>query len=313
MLRGDAGRPWRARVDGARLRGGRVPTGPPGMLTSTFLPAAELPYRELAPLFERSFAEYIVPIRATPSGTEARNRIEHVDLFASQIALHGHAPVGLALIARRGRTSRVAAMGVIPEARGTGVARQLLARVIDDARLRGDRSLILECIASNERALRLYRGAGFVVTRQLVGYRAGGLVAEPARVVEIDPAELGRRLARHDDGTLSWQLAPETLCGLTAPARGWTIDGTAVAVGSVLESEVALRAVFTPPEQRRRGHASRLLRGLAAAFAPLRLAMVPIVPERLGAELAVALGAARHELSQVEMAFPLDAAPAAVP
>ncbi len=274
------------------------------MQLATFIAAADLTYGELAALFERSFADYVVPMRATPIGTEVRNRIEHVDLFASRVALHGGTPVGLALIARRGWRSRIAAMGVVVEARGSGAAQALLDRVLDDARVRGDHTLSLECIASNARALRLYRRAGFVVTRRLVGWRAGALVLAPQPIREIDPAELGRQLARSDAGGLPWQVAPETLAALTAPARGWTIDGSAMAVGSVLEHEVSLRAVFTPPARRRAGHAARLLRGLAAHVAPRRLAIAPILPEGLGAAFAAHLGLVPHELSQVEMAFP---------
>ena len=272
-------------------------------MTTTFASAAELPYDDLAKLFECAFASYIVPIRATPSALEMRNRTEHVDLVASQIALSGGAPVALALIARRGRKSRVAAMGVVIEARGSGVAQALLDKIIGDARDRGDDSLVLECIASNERAFRLYRRAGFVTALRLVGWRAGALAPEAQSIVEVDPAELGRVLARSDDGGLPWQLAPESMAALTAPMRGWTIDGSAFAVGSVLEQEVALRAVFTRPERRREGHAVRLVRGLAAMFAPRLLAMGPIVPEGLGGEFAAYLGAAPHELAQVEMVF----------
>jgi GNAT superfamily N-acetyltransferase len=277
-------------------------------VTTTFASAAELLYGDLAQLFERAFASYVVPIRATPSAMEARNRIEHVDLFASQIALDGATPVALALIARRGLRSRVAAMGVVPLARGSGVAQALLDKIIGDARDRGDDSLVLECIASNERAFRLYRRAGFVTTRRLVGWRAGALAPAAQPIVEVDPAELGRVLARSDEGGLPWQLAPESLVALTAPMRGWTIDGSAFAVGTVLEQEVALRAVFTRPERRRMGHAARLVRGLAAMFAPRALAMGPIVPEGLGHEFAAHLGAVPHELAQVEMVFSLAAA-----
>ena len=95
---------------------------------------------------------------------------------------------------------------------------------------------------------------------------------------------------------------------VTAPMRGWTIDGSAFALGAVLDQEVALRAVFTRPERRRQGHAARLVRGLAARFAPRPLAMPSIVPEGLGSELAAHLGAVPHELAQVEMAFPLNGA-----
>ena len=162
-------------------------------MTATFVAAAELGHGELAQLFGRAFAGYLVPIRATPAAMELRNRIEHVDLFASPVALAGGAPVALALIARRGRRSRIAAMGAAIEARGTGVAQALLARVIDDARARGDDALVLECIASNERALRLYRRAGFITTRRLVGWRAGALVPDPQPIVEIGPRPRAQR------------------------------------------------------------------------------------------------------------------------
>jgi GNAT superfamily N-acetyltransferase len=262
-------------------------------------------YGELASLFERTFESYVVPMRATPTVMEARNRIEHVDLFSSQVARRDGQPVALALIARRGRRSRVAAMGVVAEARASGVGRALLDQVIDDASARGDDSLVLECIASNERAFQLYASAGFVVRRRLTGWRAGGLAPIVQPIVEVDPAELGRILARSDDGELPWQLAPETLSALTAPMRGWTIDRSAFAVGHVHEHEVAIRAVFTRPDRRRGGNAARLVRGLAGAFAPRALVMAPHVPEGLGSELADHLRLQPHELSQVEMAFPL--------
>jgi len=274
-------------------------------MTAAFAPAAELTTPALARLFERTFAEYVVPVRATPAALEARNRLESVDLYASRVALVDGEPVALALIARRGWRSRIAAMGVTVAHRGTGVAHALLARVIADARDRGDHTLGLECIASNERALRLYRRAGFVPTRRLVGWRPGALAPEPAPLVEVDPAEPGRVLARSDDDTLPWQLAPETLAVLTAPARGWTLGGRAYVVGTITSTELAVRAVITRPEHRRSGHAARLVRGLAAAFAPLPLSMIAIVPEGLGAELAGHLGLVPHEVAQVEMQLEL--------
>src|SRR4051794_7961211 len=198
-----------------------------------FTPAADLAYADLAALFERAFAHYLVPVRGVPDRFEARNRAEHVDLFASRIALRDGEPIALAMIARRGRRSRVAAMGVVAEARGAGVGGRLLDAVIADARGHGDESLVLECIASNARALEIYRRAGFVVTRRLVGWRSGALVPEPQPIAEVDPTELARALARSDDGSLPWQLAFETLVALTGPARGWTIDGSAFAVAGV--------------------------------------------------------------------------------
>jgi GNAT superfamily N-acetyltransferase len=146
-----------------------------------------------------------------------------------------------------------------------------------------------------------------VATRRLVGWRSGALVPGAQPICEVDPAELGRALARSDEGTLPWQLACETLAALTAPVRGWTIDGSAYATGTPIEDEVAITAVFTRPERRRRGHAIRLMRGLAAMFAPRSLVMPPVVPEHLGRDLAAHLGVAPHELEQVEMVLSLAA------
>ena len=182
-------------------------------MTFACTPAADLTYAELTALFERAFAGYLVPVRAAPPGLELRNRIAHVDLFASLIARQDGEPVALAEIARRGRRSRVAAMGVVAEARGTGVGAKLLAQVIDAARIRGDTELILECFATNERALRLYRRAGFVVTRRLVGWRSGALVPDPQSIVEIDPTELGRALPG----------AMRVSCRGNLPRRPWSV------------------------------------------------------------------------------------------
>lgn len=77
-----------------------------------FTLAADLAYADLAALLERVFASYLVLVRGVPRRVEARNRAEHVDLFASRIARRDGEPIALAMIARRGRRSRVAAMGV---------------------------------------------------------------------------------------------------------------------------------------------------------------------------------------------------------
>jgi GNAT superfamily N-acetyltransferase len=270
-----------------------------------FASAAELTYLALARLYEDGFADYVVPVHATPGLLEARNRVDHVDLCASVIALLGDEPVALALIARRGLRSRLAAMGVCAPARGAGVGRALLDQVVGEARARGDRAIVLECLATNARALRLYETAGFTATRRLVGWRAGALAPAAAPLVEIDPSALGRALARTGDADLPWQLAAEGLIALTPPAHGYTVDHRALAVVAPTPHDAAIRALFTLPGHRRAGHAARLVRAIAAAFAPLPVTVPPIVPEGLADPLAAHLGLAPHELSQVEMVLDL--------
>jgi len=74
-----------------------------------------------AALFTHAFTGYIggnVQLNATSlAGLIAR---DNVDLNASRILVHEGQPVGFALIARQGWTSRVAAMGIVPEIQGKG-------------------------------------------------------------------------------------------------------------------------------------------------------------------------------------------------
>jgi ribosomal protein S18 acetylase RimI-like enzyme len=53
-------------------------------------------------------------------------------------------------------------MGLLPDYRGRGLGRQLVARAVGAARQAGIERVELEVFASNERAIALYRAFGFV-------------------------------------------------------------------------------------------------------------------------------------------------------
>ena len=53
-------------------------------------------------------------------------------------------------------------MGLLPDYRGRGLGRQLVARAVRAARQAGIERVELEVFASNERAIALYRALGFV-------------------------------------------------------------------------------------------------------------------------------------------------------
>ena len=76
-----------------------------------------------------------------------------------------------------------------------------MARLIDEARARGERAMVLEVIQQNEPAVRLYTKCGFRTVRRLVGYVASpphdgdSRRAEQAALVEIDVRELARQVS----------------------------------------------------------------------------------------------------------------------
>jgi GNAT superfamily N-acetyltransferase len=82
---------------------------------------------------------------------------------ASFVALHDGTAEGLAtgIFAADPETVVLVGMWVAPALRGTGVARDLVASVVEWARARGSERVILSVEGDNERAARLYERCGF--------------------------------------------------------------------------------------------------------------------------------------------------------
>jgi len=266
--------------------------------------ASAYPLAALAGLFERCFEDYVVEVRMSAEALAARARVESVDLAASRIVVRDGEPVALALIARRGWTARLAAMGVVKAARRTGVGRFAVERLLDEARARGERRFVLEVVESNVGAVRLYEGAGFRAVRRLVGYRAAAIAPAPDALTPCDPVELGRRLALEpgsDD--LPWQVAPTSIGQVAPPAAAHGLDGAAFAlVSGVSATTVFLGGVLTDPGHRRRGLARRLVGALAALHPGRALSISPVLPEGLAAGFFARTGFEQAALTQLEMA-----------
>lgn len=96
--------------------------------------AIDLPLPRLAQIFAASFEGYFAPVSADVGAFATRLRAEHVDLASSLVAFENGEPVGLALIARRGSTARIAAMGAVPAARGRKLGRTLVEAACAEAR-----------------------------------------------------------------------------------------------------------------------------------------------------------------------------------
>src|ERR1700759_4933099 len=92
--------------------------------------AKELTLVQVAELFAEGVRDYLLPMRVTAGPLGGRICHEPIALAASRGLFDGAQPAALALIARRGRVSRLAAMGVAPSSRRTGAGRALLDAVV---------------------------------------------------------------------------------------------------------------------------------------------------------------------------------------
>ena len=78
-------------------------------------PASNYPLPDLVQILNRGFEDYFVPIQFNTTTFLNMLRKDGIDLTASRVLIADDQPCGIALIARRGWTSRLAAMGIAKE------------------------------------------------------------------------------------------------------------------------------------------------------------------------------------------------------
>lgn len=275
-----------------------------------FRAAIDFDYATLADAFNRSFAGYAVSFQFDARALEMRARPECWDLASSFLAFRDSELAGVLFVSRRGRSSRVAAMGVTSKARRGGVGRAMMERCIAESRERGDRELLLEVIESNLAARKLYESVGFVSRRRLVGFElALPPAGEPAHLAEVEIPAFAAIAQSEYEPNFPWQIRPETLANLTAPNSAFSLGHRAwVLLGDASLARITLRGLVVRREDRRKRFATRLLHALFAKFPGKQWAVSPIVPEGLADSFFRANGFTPAELAQHEMSLSPDSA-----
>jgi hypothetical protein len=180
-----------------------------------------------------------------------------------------------------------------------------MAVLLDEAKARGERTMVLEVIEQNEPAVKLYEGCGFSKVRRLTGH--GGKPATPAAsaaLEEIDVRDLARMVAEHGLADLPWQLAAETIAQATPPAVAYRLGPSALLLSNPAADLIAIRAIVTERAARGRGHSLALLHAVMAKHPGKEWRASAVYPEEMGGTFTAA-GLARTPLSQWQMTRPL--------
>lgn len=276
-------------------------------MTVTAHPLHERTLGVAAAAMERGFEGYVIPMRCTAEMLARRMRSEHIDPTESLIYELDGSPAGILLIARRGRTTRVAALGLAPELRRQGLGRRAINAAVDLARGRGDERILLEVIASNHPAVELYKEVGFAVVRRLVGYQHAPMALEgEAELSEVDPASAAAMISMFAERDLSWQLAPASFAGAVAPLRGFAIADRVAALVDDSAQDVRLVGIAVHPALRRRTVGTSFLATLCSLFPGRSWSIPAIVPEGLAAGFLMHTGWELSPLSQFEMCLELN-------
>lgn len=272
-------------------------------MTPTFVSALDFGLEATAQVLTRGFSDYFVPITSSPAILLGMVRADSVDLAASRVLVRDGQPIAAALIARRGWTSRLAGMAVVPEARHGGVGRVMVEHLLNEARARGERTMVLEVIEQNDPAVKLYERCGFTRIRRLTGHSrraAAEAQGSNAALEQIDPRALAQLIAVHGLPDLPWQVSAETVAQTTPPAVALRLGASAVLLSDPTASVVGIRALVTEREARGQGGSRTLLRAVMARFPGREWRASAIFPEEMS-EAFTSVGLVRTSLSQWQM------------
>jgi ribosomal protein S18 acetylase RimI-like enzyme len=205
------------------------------------------------------------------------------------------------LIARRGWVSRLAAMGIVQEARGKGAGSWFMSELIGEACRRNDREMVLEVIEQNEPAVKLYQKSGFQIVRRLIGLiRKEAVENGKSALHEIDLRKMGSLVSRHGLQDLPWQLSGESIAQMNPPACAYCKGQAYLAISNPRAEHVVIWSLLVEQETRGKGLGTDMLKNVIAHHAGKTWHVPAILPEEFGRVFEKA-GFKREDLSQWQM------------
>ncbi len=265
------------------------------------VPASNFPLPDLVKLLNQGFEGYFVPIRIDMPDFLIMLRKDGTDLTASRVLIIDDVPSGIALIARRGWTSRLAAMGVAKERRGLGAGSWFMELLLEQARRRGEREMVLEVIEQNEVAVKLYQKAGFHIVRRLIGLiRKNGEEKQISSLEEIDLGQIGRLVSQYGLSDLPWQLSGESIAQMTPPARAYS-NGTAyIAISDPDAERVIIWSLLVEDQSQLSSLGADMLKNVITYHKGKTWHAPALFPEEFQSAF-IRAGFEREELSQWQM------------
>ena len=267
----------------------------------TLKPATAFSSAELAELFNRGFEDYFIPISFMPEAFETFIKRDEIDLSLSRVLLKDEQPVGLGLIAaREGKISRLAAMGIAKELRGHGAGTWLVDALLNEARARGDKQMLLEVIYENHAAVHIYEKFGFKKMRRLYGFMVGNPENVPdERLATCTMDMLLSKATEYAVPNLPWQVDAETLRKNPTGAFGFSLGKSYIAISDPEKEHAVIRLLISED-----GSETALLKALFAQY-PAKIWHVPAIFPEEQAEIFESVGMTKDDISQWQMMIEL--------
>lgn len=279
------------------------------MSDMTFVRADAIAPAILHTAFAAAFSDYLLgpfnlPLDQWPVflGRQA------ADLAHSRAAMRDGRLLAFALVAPRPEIGhwRLATMGAVPEARGSGAAPALLDDFIVRAAAAGMRGVELECFAQNERAQRLYRARRFEPVHPLYGYARAAHAPLPAAFSSGDdvPVDLPIAFAWLDQcnldlGDLPLQVTGPSLRAQPVALHAWQRGSAQLVFAINGPDTVVIHSLID--RKREQADAQALVAQLMRHCPACRIVVPQLQRPDLGGEALERLGFERQPLHQLLM------------
>ena len=209
--------------------------------------------------------------------------------------------ISFGYINRTGNISRLAAMGTVPRGRRSGAGAFLLSHLLNEAKQRDDKTMMLECFEQNAPALALYRRFQFKEVGRLFGWRgkADGVVSHSHKPAQIPLISGSQMSAPADYPDIPWQIS--RFASVKVPAgRAFKVGQACVVVGATDTTPVRIHGFF--------GYSTNdwnalrnALAAVLATFPDIEFFAPQLFPEQFGTHIFEPLGFSRESLNQFLM------------
>ncbi|HEU5215403.1 MAG TPA: GNAT family N-acetyltransferase [Gaiellaceae bacterium] len=175
--------------------------------------ARSLTAGERAELFNAAYEGYLLPFHVDEPMLAFMDDAFDIDLDASRIAERDGRRVGLGNLGVRREDAWIGGVGVVTEARRSGVGETLMRALHEQARERGIRRVWLEVIFENSGAFALYEKLGYRTVRDVEVWSLSEAAEEDdsGQANEVPAAEACARIRELRSGREPWQRADATV------------------------------------------------------------------------------------------------------
>ena len=200
------------------------------------IPASEFTIEQLTAIYNQTRVDYMVPMPMNPARLAEYVSTYDVDLEHSLVALQDDNLLGVAMLGLREDRAWLTRLGVLPNARRSGVGEALAVGFLEQAEKLHVHFTMLEVIKNNIPAHRLFLKLGFYEVGELLVLRRPPFDRPPDTVVaEVERLERAEALdlVRRDRGTQPWTNQSESLFNASEVAglrlmlangsRGWMV------------------------------------------------------------------------------------------